>query len=110
MAVELMLEPVLNCQSVWPVVSSSAMNSPVNLPVNTRPPPVASIPAALGKSVNGISHLFSPVSGLMARKCPTTSPGLISGSPGVDAGRARAHDDGPRPRELLYTRYVPRAR
>ena len=30
MAVELTLDPVLNCQSVLPVSSSSAMNSPVN--------------------------------------------------------------------------------
>src|SRR6266853_316709 len=68
MAVELTLEPVLNCHSVSPVFSSSAMNSPVNLPVNTSPPPVASMPAELGRSVNGTSHFFSPVSGLIATK------------------------------------------
>src|SRR5262245_30579400 len=33
-AVELMLEPVLNCQRILPVSSSSATNSPVSLPVN----------------------------------------------------------------------------
>ena len=55
--------PVLNCHSVLPVSSSSATNSPVSLPVNTSPPPVASMPAELGRSVSGTSHFFSPVSG-----------------------------------------------
>src|ERR1044071_5404008 len=74
-----MLELFLNCHSVAPVASSRATTSPVALPENNNPPPVASIPAALGRSVSGISHFFSPVTGLIARKKPTTSPGLIGG-------------------------------
>src|ERR1700730_11327671 len=79
-AVELTLEPVLNCQSVLPVSSSSAMNSPVIFPVKIWPPPVASMPAELGRPINGISHFFSPVTGLIARKWPRTSSGFIFGS------------------------------
>jgi len=67
-AVDLMLEPVLNCHSVSPVASSSPMNSPVSLPLNRSPPPVASLPAELGKLVNWTSHFFSPVSGSIATK------------------------------------------
>src|SRR6185437_4741489 len=32
-----MPEPVLNCHSLLPVSASNASNSPVSLPVNTRP-------------------------------------------------------------------------
>src|SRR6476469_4974454 len=38
-AVELTLDPVLNCHSVLPVARSSATNSPESLPVKRRPPP-----------------------------------------------------------------------
>src|SRR5215469_5703879 len=67
-AVELTLDPVLNCQSVLPLSSSSAMNSPVSLPVKTSPPPVASTPAELGRSSIGIAHFGLPVSGSIAAK------------------------------------------
>src|SRR5215813_1233836 len=43
----LMPEPARNSHSVSPVSASSAMNSPVCLPVNSRPPPVASIADAI---------------------------------------------------------------
>ena len=55
MAVELTLEPVLNCQTCWPLSMSSATTSPVPLPVNSRPPSVASMPAELGMSMSGVS-------------------------------------------------------
>src|SRR5258705_12023221 len=74
-----MLDPLLNCHSVFPVSASSATNSPVIVPVNTSPPSVTSVPAELGRSVSGTSHFFSPVSGLIATKWPSTSPGLIVG-------------------------------
>src|SRR5215813_4750037 len=79
MAVELTLELTLNCHSVLPVSASRARNSPFSLQVNISPPSVASIPAALGLSVSGASHFFSPVTGLTATKAPTTSPGLNVG-------------------------------
>src|SRR5262249_34212097 len=79
MAVELTLELTLNCHSVLPLSASRARNSPVSLPVNISPPSVANMPAALGASVNGASHFFSPVTGLIATKAPTTSPGLNVG-------------------------------
>ena len=41
-------EPVWNCHSFLPVLASTAMNSPVAAPVNTRPPAVDSVPAMLG--------------------------------------------------------------
>ncbi len=40
---------------------------------------MTSVPAELGMSVSGTSHFFSPVTGLMAMKEPTTSPGLTTG-------------------------------
>ena len=83
MAVALMLEPVLNCHSVLPVAASSATNSPVSFPVNTSPPPVASMPADPGKSASGTSHFFSPVNGSIAAKCPSTSPGRTGGTRAV---------------------------
>ena len=78
-AVALTLDPVWNSQRVSPVSSSSATNSPVILPVNSSPPPVASTPAELGKSCIGTSHFFSPVRGSMATTCPSRSPGSTSG-------------------------------
>jgi len=45
----LTLEPVLNCHNCFPVSWSSAMNSPVSLPVNSKPPSVANVPAEAAK-------------------------------------------------------------
>ena len=61
-----MPEPVWNCHSCLPVSASSAMNSPVSLPVNSNPPPVASIADQTWKSISGTRHFFAAVSGSMA--------------------------------------------
>src|SRR5262245_33711255 len=70
-----MLEPVLNCHSTSPVSSSSAITSPVGLPVNSSPLAVPSMLAAFGMPVIGTFHLNSPVSGFIAEWYPTTSLG-----------------------------------
>src|SRR5262249_53493220 len=54
----LMPEPVWNCQTTLPVSASTAMNSPVSLPVNSRPPPVASIADQIWKSISGVRLLL----------------------------------------------------
>src|SRR5262249_21096770 len=54
----LMPDPFWNCQTTLPVSASTAMNSPVSFPVNSRPPPVASIPDQIWKSVSGVRHFF----------------------------------------------------
>src|SRR5712691_5529217 len=95
MAVELTLELVLNCQSVLPVSSSSATNSPVSFPVNTRPPPVTSMPAELAMSVSGCCHFFPPAKRearrrgrLLHRHGPDHIAGLHVWLAGDHAGRA----------------------
>src|SRR6266568_4168841 len=107
-AVELTLEPVLNCQSVLPVSSSSAMNSPVNLPVNTSPPPVTSMPAELGRSVNGTSHFFSPVNGLIAAVAEDVA-WLHLRLPRINTRRLCAENLRLGCCDFLEPRYVPRA-
>src|SRR5262245_33615816 len=78
---ELTPEPVLNCQSVWPVSASTAMNSPVILPVNRSPPPVARTADQCGKSASGICQRGCAVIGSIAWKCPHgRSAGRFSGS------------------------------
>ena len=63
-------EPVWNCQSCLPVAASSAMNSPVSLPVNSSSP-LASIADQIWKSISGTRHFFSAVSGSIASIWPT---------------------------------------
>jgi len=56
-----------------PVAASSAMNSPVSLPVKSSSPE-ASIADQIWKSVSGTRHFFSPVSGSIASMWPIGSP------------------------------------
>src|SRR6266446_6344057 len=53
-------DPVWNCQTISPVSASTAMNSPVSLPVNSRPPPVASIADQIWKSISAV-HLLERI-------------------------------------------------
>src|ERR1700751_3755639 len=62
----LMPDPVWNFQTTLPVSTSTAMNSPVSFPVNSRPPPVASIADQIWKSISGVRHFFCAVSGSIA--------------------------------------------
>ena len=56
---------VWNFQTILPVSSSTAMNSPVSSPVKTRPPAVTRVPAQFGL-LNGIFHYDLPVIGSIA--------------------------------------------
>ena len=60
--------------------------------MNTSPPPVASMPAELGKSVSGTSHFFSPVSGLIASEVTEHIARLHRRDSCGDAGGVGAED------------------
>ena len=91
-AVELMLEPVLSCHGVLPAASSIAMNSPVNLPANTCPLPVASMSAELGKSVNRCSPFHLAGQRIERLEVTEEIAWLDLRELVVDAGGVRAND------------------
>src|SRR5882672_6076378 len=65
-------DDVWNRHKISPVSASTAMTSPVRVPVNTSPPAVTSVPAQFGL-LKPVCHLASPVVGLMAFKYPRGS-------------------------------------
>src|SRR5262245_44182641 len=65
-----MPEPVWNCQTCLPSSMSSAMNSPVSLPVAHRRPPVTRFADPIDLSVSGTRHFCLPVSGSTASMWP----------------------------------------
>src|SRR6476620_5140315 len=65
-------DEVWNRHKIAPVSTSTAMSSPVRVPVNTSPPAVTSVPAQFGL-LKPVCHLASPVVGLMAFEYPRGS-------------------------------------
>ena len=58
---------VWNSHKILPLSASTAMNSPVRRPVNTKPPAVTSVPEKFGL-LNGTAHFDWPVRGSTARR------------------------------------------
>jgi len=88
-AVELTLDPVLNCQRVLPVCSSSAMNSPDSLPVNMSrlPLPACGRARQIGKG----DFPFPLTCQWIDRREVLTTHLVWCPDPGDDAGRCFHH-------------------